>query len=173
MNIVDNFAIFTPRSNDTRMTNMVQRDTSGAIVLDEVGNDMMNAFYNIHAYGTISDYVAPCNMDNSTDQIACLAVASPCSLGFAGMGANTAVPSAEAMKVSGIEATIPNIVSFDYPLTRYLWINSLVGFSSAESNQSDLGACYADQTKATAALTAAGFIEIPSGPQTPDPCVQE
>ena len=170
INSADNPGMFTPFGTDTRATNMIQRDTNGTIVRDELDNDTMYAYYNIHGYHTISDYVSPCNHDNSTDQIACLSVASPCSLGYAGMGAQINVPEAAVLEVGGVEATETNIINFDYPLTRYLWINSLVGFGNAESNQADLAACFGDATKVEEAAEASGFIPIPEGPQAIDPC---
>ena len=170
VNMVDNFAMFTPLDSDTRATNMIQRDINGNIVPDEQGDDEMFAYYNIHGRQAISSYVSVCNHDNSTDQIACLSVASPCSLGYAGMGASVAVPDVMTMQVNDVEPTTANIITFDYPLTRYLWINSLVGFAAAESNQRDLAACYADAGKVSIAAAAAGFIEIPTGPMSVDPC---
>ena len=170
VNLVDNFAMFTPLDSDTRATNMIQRNIEGDIVPDEAGNDEMYAYYNIHGRNTISDYVSVCNHDNSTDQIACLSVASPCSLGYAGMGASTAVPDVMTLQVNDVEPTEANIIAFDYPLTRYLWINSLVGFANAESNQADLAACYADEDKVAEAADYAGFIAIPDGPMSVDPC---
>ena len=170
INMYDNWAVFTPLDNDTRMTNMVQRNARGSIVVDETGADVMYAYYNIHGDHTISDYVPPCNHDNSTDQIACLSVASPCALGYAGMGAQVNVTDAAVLNVDGVEATEENIISFDYPLTRYLWINSLKGFSNSETNQQDLAGCFCDQTLSEEAAVASGFIPIPGGPIAMDPC---
>ena len=169
INMAGNYSMFTPLDSDTRSTNMVQRDRNGVIVPDELGDDVMHAYYNINARTTISDYVTPCNHDNSTDQIACLAVASPCSIGYAGMGGTVSVPAAMDLEVNGVKPEVPQIRSFDYPLTRYLWLNSLVGFDAAEENQSDLAKCFGDRYYVDAAATASGFVTLDDNtPTAPD-----
>jgi hypothetical protein len=73
-----------------------------------------------------------CRNDDDTSQIGCLVKASPCSIGYAGREAADigATPSNLALRLAGIQATVPNIENLAtggtpvYPMARKLWFNS-------------------------------------------------
>jgi hypothetical protein len=168
--------MFTPTGADTRASNMVQRNKLGVVVLDENGKEASYGYYNIHAAHVIPTYAVPtCNYENSSEQIACLSVASPCSVGFAGMGANNTVTASLDLELKGIRATAATVRNASYVMNRKLWLNSLVGFTAIpETKQSALGACFKDRAKVDEAAMATGFITLDdthSGTVTvTDPC---
>jgi hypothetical protein len=176
VNFVGNANMFTPTGADTRASNMVQRNKLGVVVLDENGKEASYGYYNIHAAHVIPTYAVPtCNYENSSEQIACLSVASPCSVGFAGMGANNTVTASLDLELKGIRATAATVRNASYVMNRKLWLNSLVGFTAIpETEQSALGACFKDRAKVDEAAMATGFITLDdthSGTVTvTDPC---
>lgn len=164
--------MYTPAGADTRARNMVQRDKDGNIVLDENGDEVWAAYYNINALNVIPTYsVPPCNYDNSTEQIACLTVASPCTVGYAGMGGNENIPQSVGIEVAGVRATVANIQSFTYPMTRYLYVNTLVGRANVtDTDEKDLMECFLDPSLGhlAPAQAHAGFVAMDTDPQLVD-----
>lgn len=155
-----NGGMFWDTVSDTRSANLIERNADGVVVLDETGNEVITAYYNIHALTPISTYVPNCNHDNSTDQIACLTAASPCSVGYAGMGADAQVPQTWQLEVNGIQSNKTNIRAGTYPMWRYLYLATLAGFSTVTGVEHELAECFRDRNYADTAAIAAGFITL-------------
>jgi hypothetical protein len=148
------------------------------------------AYYRIHSTATLNPVTGrTCQQADMTDQIGCLVEASPCSLGYAGRSAaNLAInPNTDAVKINsqspearciqGDPAATPPIPGFKYPLSRKLYLNSLVGFAATNGQELQLAGCETDlaQPGASPATPASlltdhtkssslflnGFIDIP------------
>jgi hypothetical protein len=131
---------------DGRAYNLILRKPDGTIALvdriDPSRNGVVRipvvaGYYRIHS--TRSLLLPPnrvsniCRSASSDDQIGCLTLASPCSIGFTGRSAVANNPGAVSVLVNGIPdstATIRAAVSggVAYPLARKLYVNSVRGF---------------------------------------------
>lgn len=156
----NNFAMFTPLTTDTRAFNLELRNPAGAVIKDEQEKEVQNAYFRLHALHTTNAYSSTCKETSSTKQIGCLVTASACSLGFAGMEAAEMADSM-ALEVANVNNSIPNLCDFSYKLTRYLYLNTAVGFDNiTDPKQADLAGCFHDVNKIVPAVEDAGFVPL-------------
>jgi len=149
--------------------------------LDETGRPVAgDAFHRIHSTQTLSanPLVVPCQQGNETNQIGCLVGASPCSLGYAGRGAygllsysaggtTTTQTGTQyqmaSLRVNGVPSTDTCIDYFEYPYTRKLYLNSIVGMGTLTANT---GEWYLAQDECTAnAQNVATMAALQMNPQ--------
>jgi hypothetical protein len=108
---------------------------------------IFGAFYRLHQLFTMNnpDNVNPCTQSDMTLQIGCLAQASPCSLGYAGRNSDqwngTTSSGTTAMLVNAIPDAQLCVQEFAYPLSRKLYLDTLVGFASVTGQELALAQC--------------------------------
>jgi hypothetical protein len=140
------------------------------------GLPVTGAYYRIHTTRSLNPVTnRTCQFDDMTTQIGCLAEASPCSIGYAGRGALGPNPNVDAIKLnkqSPVDFCIQS--HFLYPLSRKLYLSTLVGFGNVETQELQLVGCETDLDQPNAALgatpgglvtsniVAAGFLPIPT-----------
>lgn len=132
-----------------------------------------------------------CREDDSTSQIGCMVQASPCSIGYAGREAankttiaNDDVRSLFVSRADVSGVTDPNDTDVRlllsntctlngsgtyaqrYPISRRLWLNTLVGFSSSSipTTQKTLATCWADRYYSDNLISKFGFITLDGDP---------
>ena len=160
---VNNYLFGVPRPSDTRSFNIIQRlgntgATNGNIVRDEQNAEAINAYYRIHSISAVNDYEKTCNEPDSTDQIACTVQAEVCSTGYARSACD--FPGAFCLEVCDVEGSEENMLDFSYPLTRYLYVNSYIGFSNVtEPEQLKLYQCFNNPAISGPAATASGLLK--------------
>jgi hypothetical protein len=133
------------------------------------------AYYRIQTDHTLiaaSDAGAPitCQHADMTDQIGCLVTASPCSIGYAGRQALTTNANAAAIKIDKQSPVLLCIQGhFLYPLSRKLYLNTLVGFKNVTGQELALAGCETDLAQTslgtpagvvTTAIASSGFVQI-------------
>jgi hypothetical protein len=131
--------------------------------------DMAGAYNRIHQVETaVGTSASSCQMKSASDQIACLAQASPCSLSVAG-GNTSAQPGVVALKVQALDPTSSCIQSTNYPLWRKLYLiwrklylNTLAGFSHVSGPELAFAQCEANSATVNAALLQFGFTQLPA-----------
>jgi hypothetical protein len=139
---------------------------------------MTGAYYRIHTRHTMAavpDGGASilCTDTNMTDQIGCLVLASPCSLGYAGRGTLLANPNALPVKIKGMSPDLLCVQGhFLYPFARKLYLNTVVGFDSVNGQELQLLGCETDLAQPSLGTPAglmtanvgpvAGFVPLPS-----------
>jgi ABC-type phosphate transport system substrate-binding protein len=192
---------------DGRVYNLVLRKPSGEIrtVLrndpSKVGTfqtPVAAAYYRIH---TTRSLLLPPNHtaktcavnDDATDQIGCLALASPCSIGYAGRGGVTTNPGTVAALVNGVAPTDTNIRALVlgttpvYPIARKLYLNTLQGFDILHDSSATVPGTDAEEEMAKCYATlpfngtinlqspAIGFVNLPpaTGSSTPKPLCED
>jgi hypothetical protein len=172
-----------PSINDGRSFNQhlyVQVGTAGGYQVNAFSTpmSMTGAYYRIHTNHTLAppagDAGAPpptCQLPDMTDQIGCLVSASPCSLGYAGRQALTTNANAAGIKIKG-QSPVTLCVQghFLYPLSRKLYLNSIVGLANVTGQELALVGCETDLAQpttlgtpagvVTSAVAGAGFIQI-------------
>jgi hypothetical protein len=137
--------------------------------------DMVGGYSRIHQVETVFGIAAPnpqaCQLVDMTDQIGCLVQADPCSIGYAGAGAQTfalrpngltpapGTPQAvDALRVAQIAPSTATVQALgargEYQLARKLYLVSLPGFNNVAVTLGDPGA--------TDELTLAQFEATPS-----------
>jgi hypothetical protein len=138
---------------------------------------MTGAYFRIHTNHSLAPHgdASPpplCQLPDMTDQIGCLVNASPCSLGYAGRQALTTNPNTAAVKLNKQSPVLLCIQAhFLYPMSRKLYLNTLVGFQSVTGQELNLSGCETDLPQpslvpptpggvVTSAVAAAGFIPI-------------
>jgi ABC-type phosphate transport system substrate-binding protein len=158
--------------------------SGGAVGVPLTGSrPVVGAFYRIHETRTAVTGSADCAgdtccaLDDSTDQIGCLVAASPCSLGFAGENslnqtvATTPVQSVYGSSLNGVEKAQACVLSNAYPLSRFLYLSTLAGFTTAPGGVSgdelELAKCYSGNglsgTTISSLVAGEGFQVIPIG----------
>jgi hypothetical protein len=186
---------------DGRVYNLVLRNAAGnPITINRpnpqnpvpppLATPMVGSFYRIHTTRSLllppnaTSAASLCTRGNATDQIGCLTVSSPCSIGFAGGGAaagSTGVAEALVNGVIGSTENVQNLIDGGsplYPFSRKLYVNSIRGFGNLNSTAAlpDVDASKDAETelvKAFASLpfngtidvtnAAFGFIPLPNG----------
>jgi len=177
---------------DGRVYNLTLRNPDGSIQMvsrpdpSKLGfmtTPVAGAFYRIHS--TRSLLLPPNHTTNvcatfndDTDQIGCLALASPCSIGYAGRGSISNNPGTTSALVDGIANTTDTIKALvlggsTYPLARKLYVNTLQGFETLHNSDPTVPATDAEEemTKCFGSLlfngtinvesTAFGFVKLP------------
>jgi hypothetical protein len=154
----------------------VLQGTAGAYQVNGFtpGLPVTGAYYRIHTTKSLNPTTGrTCQFQDMTDQIGCLVEASPCSIGYAGRGALGPNPNVDAVKLnkqSPLDLCIQ--AQFLYPLSRKLYLNTLIGFGNVETQELQLVGCETDLDQPNAALgatpgglvtaniAAAGFLPI-------------
>jgi hypothetical protein len=141
---------------DGRVYNLILRAADGTIRTETrpdpsrlgiITAPIAGAFFRIHSTrslglpptGQASNVCATFNTD--TDQIGCLTLASPCSIGYAGRGAISNNPGAAAAAINGIPSTVDSIRALvlggsTYPMARKLYLNTIAGFENLHNSAS-------------------------------------
>jgi hypothetical protein len=119
-----------------------------------------------HCQGVVGNAAYPttdtqCQYADATDQIGCLVVTSPCSLGYAGRGAVNDL-NTTSLRVLGVPSTAQCIQTFDYPYSRKLYLSSIVGFPALTAPESQLAACETTASIVNPALVKEGFVQLPA-----------
>jgi hypothetical protein len=94
-----------------------------------------------------------CHEGDATRNIACLVGASPCSIGFAGReGADIEVPTNGGVKgvfsasLQGVSPLLDScVVTGAYPMSRAVYLNTLIGFEAVTGEERELARCFAGQ----------------------------
>ncbi len=159
--------------------------------LDRANRLMDGSFYRQHmrtasTYNTRAvdtNYTGVCAENDDTSQIGCLVDADDCSMGFAGREAARTFPGSggapqdanKALKVDGISpfdsGVLTNLVASSgtvYELARRLYLATGpggAGFANlpAGSGEDMLAKCFSKDSLVGTAITAHGYIAIPSG----------
>lgn len=138
---------------------------------------MTGAFYRIHTSHSMNTATnRTCQFADATDQIGCLVEASPCSLGYAGLGSISASinPNSDAIKLNKQSPVTACIQSsfFIYPFARKLYLNTVPGFAAVTGQELQLAGCMTDLAQpthnpptpaglVTTNIVAAGFLTLP------------
>jgi len=139
---------------------------------DTLGRSIVGAWYRIHSAHTLAGAAATkCTQTDTTQLMGCLAQASPCSIGFEGHAATdwdalSATPgSTVALKINQIPALTACVQSFDYPLSRKLYLTTLVGWGNVAASDPTWGPaelalaqCESSQAFIGPILSNAGFF---------------
>jgi ABC-type phosphate transport system substrate-binding protein len=145
---------------------------------------VVGAFYRMHETRTAvtgaSDCAGDncCQLDDSTDQIGCLVGANPCSIGFAGENSlNQEVATTAGgpqgvygASLNGVESARACVLSNAYPLSRFLWVSTMIGYQTSggvAGDELELAKCYSGNGLASGTIqsmvNAEGFQAIPIG----------
>jgi hypothetical protein len=182
---------------DGRVYNLVLRDPTGAIrlvsrpdpqKLGVMSTPVAGAFYRIHTTRSLLlpplHTTATCALqDDASDQIGCLTLSSPCSIGYAGRGGVSNNPGTTSAKVDGIDNTTDTIKALvlggsTYPLARKLYLNTLQGFEILHNStvatgtgnaEEEMAKCYSSLLFPNGSTPAAinvdssslGFVKLP------------
>jgi hypothetical protein len=182
-----------PQAVDPRVFNLYAWTWNGSAWVntsDNAGRPIWGAFKRIHtsqamyaspSNTTAIDNNAPggptpsplCNKLDATDQIGCLVQASPCSLGFAGRGSETATgpnPGTSALtmttnntglKILGVPDNAACIQNFSYRYSRKLYLNTMLGFGGASAPELDLAKCESNPAVISGVAITNGFVPLP------------
>jgi hypothetical protein len=152
------------------------------------------AYYRIHTNHTLEPVVTPggvpltepdggaeqrrtCQLPDLSDQIGCLVEASPCSIGFAGLGAannpangNVSTFAIKLNKQDPLPVCITGsnggaIPSFTYPLSRKMYLNTIRGFGNVSGPELQFSGCETDLAQSAPPL----FLPTPAGLMTTNP----
>jgi len=181
----------TPRRLDGSIPTAPRR--SGSSI---VQRPLLNVgFYRIHQRTLQANASgSTCRLPDATEQIGCLVHASPCSLGFAGLTADLQDPNkvlelrsplasgagAGGAAAGGVAPSASNIrrlledctagnYAVRYPLSRKLYLNTLIGFNSVVNNpgttpvvtqEAQFVSCWMDRRFLDRAAIQAGFIPL-------------
>ena len=127
---------------------------------------IMGAYYRLHQTLTMNnpDNTNLCAFPDMTQQIGCLVQASPCSIGYAGRVADN-VTGTTALLVSAIPDSQTCVQQFSYPLSRKLYLDSLIGFGASGVNGQELALAKCEGISSAAinqAVTDNNFVPLPS-----------
>jgi hypothetical protein len=164
-------------AGDGRVHNLVAKHDSGMYRRDLEGRLVTGAYYRNHT--TTSPTGVTCREPTAARQLGCLLAASKCSLAFAARNAWQGRPAIAPLAVNGIlpdREAIQRFAAPDesgpvYPLTRYLYANTLQGFEGSASFPDGDGAmyhCLSDPASVNPALEANNFVPLPDGPRCQD-----
>ena len=171
-------------AGDGRAHNMPLRHATGRILRDEFNRRVFAGFNRLHTNRVMSnaaECVEGCGEPTATRQIGCLVGASPCSQGFAGLGALISpfpavalagTRCATTLRVRGIEPTNPNVQNLilggvTYPISHKLYLSSTVP-TITDPAQAALMACFRNPVQAEAACVFGGYVPSPTGPSCED-----
>ncbi len=140
---------------------------TGSGVVPATQRPIFGAYYRIHQTLTMTPgSAAVCAFSDPDQQIGCLVNASPCSVGYASRQADQQ-PGTTALLLNAIPDQVQCITNFDYPLSRKLYLNTLVGFPAATGQELALAQC--ENSSGTIvggsinqAVTDNNFIPLPS-----------
>jgi hypothetical protein len=117
-----------------------------------------------------------CVKTDATDQIGCLADADQCSIGFAGgvaqdsqLQTSAALETNFGATVNGVRNNQSCIVTAAYPLSRKVYINTVIGFENVTGHELGLAKCFAGGAVGFNSLLAAkNLFPLPTGPVCQD-----
>jgi hypothetical protein len=139
------------------------------------GRSITGAYWRLHANASMlnPNSGSTCQQRDATDQIGCLVAASPCSIGYAGKEAASPSinPNTVGLLANGIGPSPACISNFSYPLSRKLYLNSIIGFPNINGAEALLAACENTPATINAALTGRNFLALPNnggGLETPN-----
>jgi hypothetical protein len=167
--VARNLPLGAPPSGDPRGYSFVLRNNDGTIVKDTNNRGKWRARgTESHDQQVRGDIGTQPSLDC---QIGCFAQASPCSIGYAGLEAGTAIAGVSPLKVNSIAPSVPAVrglltdpsatLDTTYKLARFLRINTLLGFSSVSvADQKSLAHCYNDQSVVFPCTNSVGFITL-------------
>ena len=191
---------------DGRVYNLVLRAADGSIrqvsrpdpsKLGVITTPVAGAFYRIHSTRSLllppAHTTAVCALqDDATDQIGCLTLASPCSIGFAGRGGVTNNPGTTSALINGIPNTVDTIKALvlggsTYPIARKLYLNTLQGFEVLHNSDATVAGTDAEEEMAKCYSTllfngtinvessSLGFVKLPpsTGSATEKPLCED
>lgn len=167
--VARNLPLGAAPSGDPRGWNFILRNNDGTIVKDTNNREMSGAWYRIHTTNQFAG--TSCTQSSSTKQIGCFAQASPCSIGYAGLEAGTAIAGVSPVKVNSVGPSVPAVrgllsdpsatLDTTYKLARFLRINTLLGFSNVSvADQKSLAHCFNDQSVVFPCTNSVGFITL-------------
>ncbi|MGD0677077.1 MAG: hypothetical protein ABSC94_16810 [Polyangiaceae bacterium] len=164
----------SPANVDQRVFNkFVWQNTGSATApswsyaLDDSARPMTGAFSRIHTNQTmLNGNAAGCAYLDATDQIGCLVQASPCSIGYAGresttIAGPTGAVNVQSLKIKGRPDAIACIQTFQYPYSRKLYLDTIVGFLNATPADQALALCESQESIVNQAINAEGFVPLP------------
>jgi RHS repeat-associated protein len=168
---------------DGRVYNLILRNPDGSILQatrpDSLRPGLVTvpiaaSYYRIHSTRSLllppnhAANVCAGNTD-SNDQIGCLTLASPCSIGYAGRRAVTNNPGTSGALVNGIANTPATVRALalsgtSYPLASKLYLNTLRGFELLHNSDSSVPGTDAEEelAKCFATLPFDGTINVES-----------
>ena len=168
-----------PGSADARVYNshlLTGPAATSTYQVDTHGRSIVGAWYRIHSAHTLNSGGTKCLQSAATDQIGCLVQASPCSLGYDSHDATdwdsaSANPgSTIAQKVNQVLPLAACVQSFDYALSRKLYLDTVVGWGNIVPNDATYGPselalanCEASESFISPILTANGFYNFAAG----------
>jgi hypothetical protein len=168
---------------DGRVYNLILRKPDGTIQLvtrsdpSKVGiiqTPVAAAFYRIHSTRSLllppNHKTSICSVQSdSNDQIGCLLVSSPCSLGYGLPNAVSSNPQIVRLAINGIASsseTVKNLVRGGprYPMARKLYLNTVQGFERLHDSDSTVLGTDAEEelAKCFAVLAFNGTISLES-----------
>jgi NHL repeat len=176
---------------DGRVYNLHVRTQAGSYRSDlQVGSarNIVGDFSRIHATRTLiaAAPICPgvgsdgrcCEQLTATEQIRCLTQADPCSFGLtAGTGSafqlQTSGPAPEsdfAASINDIQNEQPCVVGGSYPLSRKMYLNTMIGFENVTGEERDFAACLAGlgNNALVSPLLQLGLFPLPTGPVCQD-----
>ncbi len=166
---------------DGRAYNLILRRADGTIRLTTrpdpsklgvIQVSVAAAFYRIHSSRSLllppNHRTSICSTQSeSSDQIACLLAASPCSLGYSTPLAIASNPGTSRLALNGIPAnleTIKNLVrgGLQYPMARKYYLNTLQGFEALHDSSAIVPGTDAEEelSKCFATLPFNGTINV-------------
>jgi hypothetical protein len=105
-----------------------------------------------------------CQQNDPANQMGCLVNASPCSVGFEGRGAlawnGSSSANNVAIKINEVLPLAQCIQSFDYALSRKLYLATLPGFAASTAAEDGLAQCESSESFIGPILTANNFINF-------------
>jgi hypothetical protein len=167
----------------------INRPNPDAPTAASIEANIVGAFYRIHSTRSMAATGAgACTRVDATSQLGCLAVASDCSISYAGLeGVTQSAPDAVGLRLNNVlpnTANIQCLVSGGgctlYPLSRKLYVNSTRGFEdpilaaleppvglasgngALPDSEQELVKCFAAIPDTT--VTQFGFIPLPGDP---------
>ena len=143
---------------------------AGANINGGTGNPPVTVSYAFSGTG------AYCQMVDATNQLGCLAQASPCSIAYAGGSAlvwngNTSMgvdPSNNGpLEVNQQFPDQDCLFTFQYPIARKLYLDSIQGWASASTPEQGLAQCEASESTIGAIMTNEHFFDLNLNPNAP------
>jgi hypothetical protein len=182
-------SLFTkPSTTDHRVFNLFARLPNGNLIANAPPVDpddpnqakrnfqVTHAYWRLRSTGVNNGKTAAtlCAQATDTRNIGCLSANGACSIGYSGresvdlsaVGITGGVPGSKALLVNNLLPTDANVLSLTYPLSRKLFLDSLVGFANiqdpSEKALASTGAgCFGDLPTVQAAATQFGFVPLP------------
>jgi len=139
---------------------------AGANINGGTGNVPVTVSYAFSGTG------AYCQLVNPDDQIGCLVQASPCSIGdAAGDGlvwnGTTSNSNNGPLEVNKQFPDQDCLFTFQYPIARKLYLNSIQGWASASTPEQGLAQCEASESTIGAIMTNEHFFDLNLNPSAP------